>query len=130
MDIAHHSLPKGLTFSARIILGIAVVAGGAYLLLRVASSIEQVIVGLVLVGLAAGYIFKKHFFWAMLIPIGVTIALSMIYFEPADPFITRVSARVSAAGAVLYYYALPAYLGAFVGCLISVGIAEKKAHSQ
>ncbi len=125
MDIAHHSLPKGLTFSARIILGIAVVAGGFYLLLLVASSIEMVIVGLVLVGLVAGYIFKKHFFWAMLIPIGVGIALSLIYFEPVEPFLTR----VSAVGAVLYYYALPAYLAAFVGYLISIGVGAIKARS-
>ena len=113
MELAHRSLPKGLVFTARIFLGDAVVFIGGFLVFWSDLSDEYTIVGLALVGAIARYILQKHFLWALLIPTVAGIAHILL-----NPSVYHDVASVE-VGRFLSDVAIPLYLGAFVGYLIS-----------
>ena len=66
MDIAHHSLPKGLIFIAQMILGVAIALVGISLSIWGLDFFgAPMFLVPIIAGFIAGYILKKHFFWAL-----------------------------------------------------------------
>ncbi len=130
MDIAHQSLPKSLSFIARIVLGMAAAVAGTILGILISelvpsSELVPIVVGSAVGGLIAGYILKKHFFWALLIPIVVFITSVLSTIKDPDPY-----TEAEIAGYLLIFTALPVYLGALFGYLISKRVSARRARSQ
>lgn len=129
MDIAHQSLPTNLSFTARIVLGIAVAVGSVFLADRIYYwadlSYEMVAVCLVLIGVIVGYILKKHFVWTLLIPILVYSAYILYFIQEYEPY-----TAVGLFWAILIYVGSPLYLGAFFGYLRSRRDSARRARTQ
>ncbi len=135
IDTATKSLPKSLALAARIVLGIAVAAGGivvAYWLsvnevLEVGSAgfFALFFASEFLGGVVSGYILRRHYLWVL--PISAFIVGTLIILFP-ELFLG--SGEGPEFAFILLAFGLPIYPGAALGYLISRRVSARRTRTQ
>ncbi len=128
MDIARDSFPKGLVFSARMILGVAVAAGSVALGIWISGeAIREIYFAFAIVGgFASGCILRVHLFWA--IPLVFATFLATIFIT-GDPTTGDDDAEMIIRLAIGLMFA-PVFAASFAGLLVSTIYGGRQTHSQ